>query len=77
MKLFVDNNIDEKVEVYKDTLSKFDNIELDFNINSGKGNVNIFKMDEKYTEKFLHIDKNLPRQTEWPIDFDPFDHINN
>ncbi len=43
-----------------DTKSKFDNIDLSFNIDSGRGRVDVFKMHDKFSENFEKIVNVLP-----------------
>jgi hypothetical protein len=60
-KLFADNNFDEPSEVLNDSNSAFMTMEMNVQINSGKVDLNIFKMNKEFVgENREEISKELP-----------------
>ena len=76
MKVFIDNNFDEESSVLPDTNAKFNNIDINLNIDSGKARMDIYKMmdnfiDETDVERIIRelpgYDNNLNIEAEPPL----------
>jgi hypothetical protein len=60
LKLFVDNNFDEPSSVLSDINSKWDNVDLNLDVDSGEARLDVFKMHENFTTNVQTIVGTLP-----------------
>jgi hypothetical protein len=60
LKLFIDNNFDEKSEVLEDTNPRFANMDVTFDIREANAKLDIFKMESDFIHSYDNIEKTLP-----------------
>jgi len=60
LKLFVDNNIDEKSTILKETTARFKNVEIETGYISGELTANVYKFYDGFSDDTFSIVKDLP-----------------